>query len=127
MSKSADKRWEELTAKLRKLKGYSPLTPEEAEKAYANAPEEQMSDDEISGIVEQVVSGELASWAPSPDLGWLDDMSLSEVEEDALLLHRNAGESDPDADDTEDELRKEMLEDDDEDAAAGGSMPTGDL
>lgn len=127
MSNSADKRLDELTAKLRKLKGYSPLTPEEAEEAYANAPEEQMSDDEISGIVEQVVSGELASWDPSPDLGWLDDMNLSEVEEDALLLHRNAGESDPDADDTEDELRKEMLEDDDEDAAAGGSTPTGDL
>ena len=127
MSTNSDKRTEEMLNKLRKLKGFCQLTPEEADAEYEAAPTEPLSDDEIASIVESVISGELASWEPVPDLDWADELNLNEVESDAPQLYRNKGEGDDDATAAEDSLREELLDNgndtEDEDGMDGGSTP----
>lgn len=109
-----EKQLQELIGKLRKLKGLCPMSDEEADVAFDAAPEDSMSEDEIQAVTEAVVSGELASWEPLPDLDWTDTMDLHTVEQDALQLFRNKGEDDPLTNDAEEKLRREMLSDDDE-------------
>jgi hypothetical protein len=129
MSQDAEKNTAEMIAKLRKLKGIAPMTPEEADTAYDDAPAEPLSQDRIRSIVESVASGELASWEPLPDLGWTSELNLEEVEEDAMQLYRNKGEGD-EASDVEDELRRELLDDGDESEESHGmdegAAPSGD-
>ena len=126
MSHDAEKRAEEMIHKLRKLKGFCPMTPEEADAAYDAAPADPISDDEIDSMINFVTSGGKAPWEPRPDLGWADDMNTSEVEDDALQIHRNKGEDDADTTE-EDKLREEMLSDDeDEDGVDGGEEPPTD-
>lgn len=127
MSTNPEKRAEEALNKLRKLKGYCPLTPEEADAEFDAAPTDPISEDEIDSLVESIMSGEMASWEPTPDLGWTDEINLDEVENDSLVLHRNEGEGDEEANAAEDSLREELLEDgddtEDEDRMDGGSAP----
>lgn len=119
MSQDADKNTDDLLAKLRKLKGIAPMTPEEADAAYDAAPEEPLTGDQIRSIVESVTSGELASWEPVPDLNWTNEMDLGDVEEDAMQLYRNKGEDD-EATDVEDDLRRELLSDGDKPQESNG-------
>jgi len=114
MSNNPEKRADEALQKLRKLKGYCPLTPEEADAEFDAAPAEPISDIEISSIVESIMSGEMTSWEPVPDLGWIDELDLDEVESDSLVLHRNEGEGDEESNAAEDSLREELLEDGDD-------------
>lgn len=51
MNPDADKTWERAIGKLRRKKGYGPLTPEEAEAAYEAAPAVPLSASRISDIV----------------------------------------------------------------------------
>lgn len=114
MSHDAEKYVDETLNKLRKLKGFCPMTPEEADAAYNAAPPDAICDDEIESLIDFVTSGGSASWEPRPDLGWTEDENISEVEKDAIQLHRNEGEDDGDTSE-EDRLRKELLSDDEED------------
>lgn len=126
MSHDAGKRAEELFHKLRKLKGYCPMTPEEADAAYDAAPADPISDDEIDSMIDLVTSGRKPTWEPKPDLGWTDDIDTSGVEEDSLQLHSNKGEEGDDTSE-EDRLREEMLSDDeteDEDGLGDGEEPS---
>jgi len=128
MNNDAEKRAERMIHKLRKLKGFCPMTPEEADAAYDAAPSDEISDDEIQSLVEFVTSGGTASWEPKPDLGWDEEMNLGEVEDEALQLYRNKGEDDGDTSE-EDSLREELLNDDeteDEDGVDGGEEPPAD-
>ncbi len=123
MSHDAEKRAEEAIHKLRKLKGFCPMTPEEADAAYDAAPPDPISDDEIDSLIEAVTSGGKASWEPKPDLRWTEEENNSGVEDDALQLHRNKGEDDGDTTE-EDKLREELLNDEeDEDGVDGGEEP----
>jgi hypothetical protein len=128
MSYDAEKHLDELLAKLRKLKGISPLTSKEADDAFNAAPEEPLSKSRMESIVNSVLSGELVSWEPVPELGWTNDMNFDEIEENAMQLYRNKGEDDR-TDSTEDELRHELLRDDDESKESnemdGGTEPPG--
>src|SRR4051812_27148285 len=122
MSHDAEKRAEEMLHKLRKLKGFCPMSPEEADAAYEAAPADQISDEEIDSMIDFVTSGGRASWDPTPDLGWIEESDL-EVEDDALQLHRNKGEDKGDTA-AEDKLREELLNDEeDEDGVDGGEEP----
>lgn len=128
MSHDAEKRAEEAIKKLRKLKGFCPMTPEEADAAYDAAPADLISDDEIASLIDFVTSGGKASWEPKLDLGWTHEENTSEVEDDALQLHRNLGEDDGDTTE-EDKLREEMLSDDEEEddnGVDGGEKPPAD-
>jgi hypothetical protein len=127
MSTNPEKRAEEALQKLRKLKCYCPLTPEEAEAEFDAGPAVPVSDERVKSLVESILSGEMTSWEPVPDLGWADDMDLSEVECDARQLYRNQGEADDESRAAEDALRKELLADgddsEDEDGLDGGAKP----
>lgn len=112
MSSDADRFWEDLAGKLRKKKGLCPLTPEEAEKAYDEAPEVPLSPELIESMVEAITSGEALSWEPTPDAEWNDDYAFSDVDEQALALHRNQGEETPDTNQAEENLEQELLNDD---------------
>lgn len=90
------------------------MSDEEAEAAFESAPEDPLSEDDIKAITETVVSGELASWDPLPELDWTQEMDLGSVEEEALQLFRNKGEEDANTKEVEDELRRKMMSDDDE-------------
>ncbi len=128
MSSEAEKRAERMIHKLRKLKGFCPLTPEEADAMYDAAPAEEIGDDDVQSLVEFVVSGAKAAWEPQPDLGWDAEVDLGEVEDEALQLYRNKGEGGDDTSE-EDSLREELLNDDeteDEDGVDGGEEPPAD-
>ena len=128
MSRDAERRADRMLNKLRKLKGFCPMTPEQADAAYDSAPSDAISDDEIDTLIDFVTSGGQASWEPKPDLGWTEGVDISEVEDDALQLHRNQGDDDGDTTE-EDKLREELLNDDeeeDEDGVDGGEEPPAD-
>ena len=128
MSNDAEKRAERMIHKLRKLKGFCPMTPEQADAAYDSAPADDISDDEIQSLVEFITSSGEASWEPKPDMDWDEGMNLGEVEDDAMQLYRNKGEDDGDTSE-EDSLREELLNDDetkDEDGVDGGEEPPAD-
>jgi hypothetical protein len=125
MNQDAEKRAQEVIHRLRMLKGFCPLTSEEADSAYDAAPADLISGDDIESMIVLATSSGIAPWEPRPDLGWAHDLNTSEVEDDALQIHRN--KSDDDGDTTEeDKLRKEMLSDDeteDENGVGRGSEP----
>ncbi len=125
MNHDAEKRAEEVIHKLRKLKGFCPMTPEEADAAYDAAPADPISEEDFNLLIDFVTSGSKASWEPEPDLGWTDEVDIDGIEDDALQLHRN--KSDDEGDTTEeDRLREEMLSDDeteDENGLEGGEEP----
>jgi hypothetical protein len=56
--KEADRLWNEVVPKLRRLKGFCPLTPEQAQKAYDEAVPVPMSAEEIQKIVDAVIGDE---------------------------------------------------------------------
>jgi HTH-type transcriptional regulator / antitoxin HigA len=69
MSSDADKTWDRAIGKLRRKKGYSPLTPEEAKAAYEAAPSVPLSAARIDEIVKaatggarQLVAAKSSSW-----------------------------------------------------------------
>lgn len=129
MSDEADRFWDDVAGKLRKVKGLCPLTPEEAEAAFDAAPEIPLTPDEVESIVDAVTSGELASWDPLPDADAEADPSFGEVNEQVLQVFRHEGEEDADADREEQDLENELLNEndpkEDEDGLAGGAAAPG--
>jgi hypothetical protein len=113
--------------RLRRKKGWCPLTLEEADAELARAREEPLSDDEIDALIGSVRTGEVKQWSPQPDDGWTGDEDYDGVEEDVLQLNRNAGEGDDETDRLIDELRRKALDDDAEgqDRPDGGAAPPG--
>lgn len=67
MSRDAEKRAEEMINKLRKLKGFGPMTPEEADIAYEMSPADPISDEEIESMIAFVTSAGKAAWEPTQD------------------------------------------------------------
>ncbi|AMV17409.1 hypothetical protein [Planctomyces sp. SH-PL14] len=128
MTSDADSFWNEIAPKYRKLKGYCPMTPEEADAAYDAAPEIPMSPEEIERIVDAVVTGERPEFDPEVR-EWSPEAELADVEEDMLAVFREEGEADPETDAKEEELRKRMLNDettDEQDGLDGGAASPGD-
>jgi hypothetical protein len=114
MTSDADRCWEEVAQKLRRAKGFSIPTPEEAEAELDAALEQPITDEQISAMVEAAVSGELADWTPTPDLSWMGETNDSTIEDELFVLNRNRGEEDPEVDEILEEQRKEALGDDDQ-------------
>ncbi len=65
MNSDADKAWERAIGKLRRKKGFSPLTPEEAEAAYEAAPAVPLSAARISDIVKFATGAQQPAKSPS--------------------------------------------------------------
>lgn len=71
MNSDADKTWDRAIGRLRRKKGYSPLTPEEAEAAYKAAPAAALSAARIAEIVKAATGGARGPAAATPS-GWGD-------------------------------------------------------
>jgi hypothetical protein len=111
MANEADKFWRDVAGDLARASGVSPLSPEEAQKEFEGLPDVPLPDSEIESIVQQVTSGELAIWTPTPINEETLGPGSAAIEEDVLQLNRNAGEGDAEADELLDELRRKALED----------------
>src|SRR4051794_3486698 len=113
--------------RLRRLKGFCPLTPKEADAELADAPEERLPPDEIESLLAVVRSGTVEPCDPEPVDEWSPEMDLQGMEEDVFALNRNAGEADPETDQLLEELRRKALGDDDEepDGEDAGAAPPG--
>jgi hypothetical protein len=113
MSSEADRFWDEIAGKLRKKKGFCPLTPKEAEAAYNAAPDVPLPGDRIASIVRAATTGETEREAPEPAAEWEEDDQVSEVAGQAHQLCRNKGDN-SDTDQEEKDLEDELLNDDGE-------------
>ena len=111
MSHEADKFWQKVAKGLARRSGYAPLTPEEAQKEFESLPDTKLSEAEIDAIVDQVTSGELAVWTPTPVDDDATAVDREAIEEDVLQLNRNEGQGDAETDKLLDELRRKALED----------------
>ena len=126
MTDAVDKFWQEVEKDLARKAGFAPLTPEEAEREFEELPDMKLPDSEIESIMEEVISGQLTDWTPTPideqDLG----IDAEVIEEDVYQLNRNAGEGDVETDGLLDELRRKALEDKPEDGQENETRMDGD-
>lgn len=111
MSHEADKFWQKVAKGLARRSGCAPLTPEEAQREFESLPDTNLSEAEIDAIVDQVTSGELALWTPTPVDDAMTEFDREAIEEDVLQLNRNEGQADEETDKLLDELRRKALED----------------
>jgi len=123
MNSDADRLWNELAPKYRRYKGLCRMTPEEAESAYNDSPEEPISDEKIWSIVDSVTSDTIPNW--QPPMEWTPDDDMADIREDMAALYREQGEETPETTEAENTLREQLLNDDteDEDAVDGGTTP----
>src|SRR4029077_19282231 len=81
MNSDADKTWDRAIGKLRREKGFSALTPEEAKAAYESAPSVPLSAARISEIVKAATGGarERVTAEPSTWADWSRLFPLKEM------------------------------------------------
>jgi hypothetical protein len=127
MTSETDRFWDEIAPKYRKLKGFRPMTAEEAEAAYAASPAVPIHPEVIQRIVEGVLAEEMWKWEPEVT-EWLSRENLEAVENDVFAMYREEGEPAPETDARENELRKRMQDDEplDEDGLDGGAASPGE-
>jgi hypothetical protein len=115
MSSEDDKFWDQYAGKLRKKKGFCPLTPEEAAAAFKAAPDVPLSEDRIDSIVRAATSSGTKTAEPEPGAEWEEGGEVADVSDQAYQLCRNKGDdsdTDPDEKALEDELLKDGEEED---------------
>jgi hypothetical protein len=105
--------WDDLAAKLRRALGLCSPTPEEANHAMNTAQEVPMTAMEIQDIVRAVTLGHVQVPTLHPQHAWTEELDMSAVADDMLVLNRNPGEEDAEVDGRVEELRREALEEED--------------
>lgn len=110
----AEQYFDKRAAKLRRLMGFCPLTPKEAEEALGRIKTGPASEEEIDRLVNAVSRGEI----PIPeepedeiDVDWSPEEDFAAMELDAVLF-RDEGEPNPETDKLEEELLDELSKDD---------------
>ena len=111
MNIDVDKFWDKFAKDLRAHKGLRPLTLKEAEEALRKIPKRTADEDEIEAILNAVSHGNLIEAKPEPETNWEPTFDFGAMNEEALALYRSQGD-DSDAEDVEEELRQELLNDD---------------
>jgi hypothetical protein len=96
MNSDADKTWDRAIGKLRRKKGYSPLTREEAEAAYEAAPSVPLSAARINEIVKAATGGarERAPAKPSAWGEWSRLFPLKEMRRFGFTLAESVSDAD---------------------------------
>lgn len=110
----AEQYFDKRAAKLRRLMGFCPLTPKEAEEALRKIKKRQASEEEIDSLVDAITRGEIPIPEDSEedtDPGWTPEEDFEAMELDAVLF-KNEGERTPETDQLEDELLEELSKDD---------------
>ena len=110
MSEDPDRLWERLAPKYQRVKGLCPMTPDEAEAAYDAAPNTPLSSRTIRDMVERITGKSLDEVDDEP-MAWQGAEEVGEL----CAMYREEGLPDPNTDEIEAELRKQMLDDEDED------------
>jgi len=110
MSTDADKYWESFANKLRKHKGLRPLTPHEADDALRRIHKRPASDEEVQRILDAAFRDEIIEAELERETGWTPTFDFGAIDTEALALFRGQGD-DSDAEDVEEELRRELLND----------------
>lgn len=95
-------------------KGLAPLSPEQAQAEYDAAEREQISKDEIDRIVRRAVAGKPRPHSRRPPTA--RPVEGCPVNDEMLVLNRNAGTLDPETARKLEELREAALADDDDDS-----------
>lgn len=113
-----DKSWDDLAPGFRKVLGLRPLTHEEARKAHADAPEADITEEEIDCLLETART-DIPKECPSA--GEAQEVEPNPISEDVYQLHRNEGDEDAEVDDLLDQQRREALDDDDDEPETPGS------
>ncbi|OAI41698.1 hypothetical protein AYO40_02580 [Planctomycetaceae bacterium SCGC AG-212-D15] len=101
-------------ARLRRKKGFCPMTPEEADAELAATPDEPLPPDEVERLLLAATSGvpDVEEPLPDADTGWRNTEEVcDELEEEMLQLNRNAGDDDDETSDLLDEHRRKALGD----------------
>lgn len=112
MSPHEDDALKKLLRQVARNKGFMPLTPEQAQAEYDTAAREQISNNEIDLIIRRVVAGQPRDRFRFLPLGHAG--ADSAVNDEMLVLNRNAGALDPEIARRLEELRKHALEEDDD-------------
>ena len=96
MNSDADKTWDRAIGRLRKKKGYSPLTPKEAEAAYEAAPSVPLSAARIHEIVKAATGGARESVTAKPSAWgeWSRLFPLKEMREFQFTLAEGVPDTD---------------------------------
>ena len=110
-------------ARLRRLKGLCPLTPEEADAELAATPDTPLGDDEIERLLSSALSGSPDAQEPVPEREWSPEGELEGIDEEVLQLNRNAGDEDAEVDQRVDEHLRKALGDDGEEDDGRGDRP----
>jgi hypothetical protein len=118
MTEDPDRLWERLAPRYQKYKGLCPMTPEEAEAAYDAAPSAPLPARTIRDMVERITREPEEDLEEEPT-AWQDSVEHGEL----AAMYREKGDEDPDTDEIEAELRKQMLDGEDEDGVSGGGPP----
>ncbi len=99
-----------LLRQVARQRGFTPLSLEQAQAEYDAAEHEQLSKEEIERIVHRVVAGKpRRRFRPLPTSYSEEDCA---VNDEMLVLNRNAGELDPETARKLEELRNAALADD---------------
>lgn len=110
MTDNLDRFWQGVRGKLRRALWLCPLTPDEAEREFASAPDAPLNEGEIESLVRKVTT---ESCEPSPEPGeWSPELDTSEIRDSVYQLNRNRGETDLEVDERLDELRRKALGED---------------
>lgn len=117
MSEDPDRLWERLAPKYQNYRGLCPMTPDEAEAAYDAATNTPLSSRTIRKMVEKITGQPLDDDEAEGPMAWQDSKEVGEL----CAMYREEGEPDPNTDEVEAELRKQMLDDEDEDGLSGGA------
>lgn len=118
----AQQYFDKRAAKLRRLMGFCPLTPREAEEALRKIKKRQASEEEIDALVDAVSRGEIPipeSVEEDTESGWTPEKDFEAMELDAVLF-KNEGERSPETDQLEDELLEELSNDGESENDADG-------
>lgn len=105
--------WNEMTREMRRALHLEPLSDQEAEREYDEAPELSLSEDEINAIAR--LAGSAIPREPSyTERTRRPNRQVEDEVEEVLGLYRNEGELDPDVEERMRRQREEALADDDE-------------
>lgn len=115
MDKMNDKFWDAIAPDLRRDLHLRPFTKEEAERAYRDAPEADISEEEIERLVQHAKSDipkEPSLDSPS------DNEGSDQIARDVCEIHRNVDDvEDLEVEDELERQRREALEEEDDDDA----------
>ncbi len=109
-----NKFWNEMKDQMRHALRLYPLTNEEAERAYDEAPDVPMTEEQIAEFAKVACSSVPREPSYKERISRTIDQQIDQEVEESIGLYRNEGEIDPEVEEEMRRQREEALEDDDQ-------------